>query len=288
MPEKERQSKISKCCCHKKNRNNILQLFNSIYYCMICSTFTFNNIAYKTIIPNNFKKIRENPPNLHWLTKQRNSYNFINKKDYLKLRSSIIKNIKKICSFFSLSLKTYFLSVEYFDNICSKTKVFSKNTLFQISLICINLASKFIENKTKSLEVQLVLKEKASKNYLEDEIYILQLLNYNLNIYTSYDILMDILFYGFIFENEDFNYEKLNLFYFNIEKILYTFSESNYYIDMTPKQIAISLIAFSRKLLNLNPFSENIKKIFMIKDSNENSYITGLKIIEKKIKIKNI
>ena len=288
MPEKERQSKISKCCCHKKNRNNILQLFNSIYYCIICSTFIFTNITYKTIIPNNFKKIRENPPNLHWLTKERDSYNFINKKDYLKLRSSIIKNIKKICSFFSLSLKTYFLSVEYFDNICSKTKVFSKNTLFQISLICINLASKFIENKTKSLEVQLVLKEKASKNYLEDEIYILQLLNYNLNIITSYDILMDILFYGFIFENEDFNYEKVNLIYFNIEKILYTFSESNYYIDMTPKQIAISLIAFSRKLLNLNPFSENIKKIFMIKDSNENSYITGLKIIEKKIKIKNI
>ena len=112
--------------------------------------------------------------------------------------------------------------------------------------------------------MQSTLKDKVSKNYLIDEVFVLKLLDYDLNIYTSYDIFMDILYCGFIFENEDINYKQINLIYYNIQKILYTFSESNSYIDMTPKQIAISMMAFSRELMNLHPFTSNIQKIFII------------------------
>ena len=285
------QHKISKFCNHKKNQYNTLLLFNSIKYCLICSKFIFKNISsyeysQKVIIPSNFNINKEYSQSLQLLENNNDQKNiFINKKDYLKLRSSIIKNMKGICSYFSLSFKTYFLSVEYLDRICSQTSSFNENILFQVSLFCIILASKFAENNLKALEVQSKLKEKVSKNFLVDEIYILKLLNYNLNLYTSYDILIDIMSFGFIFENEDFNYNILNILYSNIPKILYTFSQSNSYIDMTAKQVAISIIGFSRELINLNPFNENIRKIFKIDSKNENVYILGLKIIKKKIKI---
>lgn len=287
------QHKISKFCNHKKNKYNTVLLFNSIKYCLICSKFIFKNISsyeysQKVIIPSNFNINKEYSQSLQLLEKNNEQKNiFINKKDYLKLRSSIIKNMKDICSYFFLSFKTYFLSVEYLDRICSQISSFNENILFQISLFCIILASKFAENNLKALEVQSKLREKVSKNFLVDEIYILKLLNYNLNLYTSYDILIDIMSFGFIFENEDFNHNILNILYSNIPKILYTFSQSNSYIDMTAKQVAISIIGFSRELLNLNPFNENIRKIFKIDSKNENIYILGLKIIKKKIKIEN-
>ena len=289
MPD--HQYEMSKCCSHYKNRNCILKLFNSISYCMLCSCFIFQNISSfessnKTIKPNSFEINKDYIPSFEWLNKETTKNNsFVNKKGYLKLRPSIIKNMKKICSYFSLSLKTYFLSVEYFDKINSNTSSYNESTLFQISLFCIILATKFTENSAKALKVQSTLKEKASKNYLVDEVFVLKLLDYDLNIYTSYDIFMDILYCGFIFENEDYNYNQINLIYYNIQKILYTFSESNSYIDMTPKQIAISMMAFSRELMNLNPFTSNIQKIFMINKINEDIYIKGLKIIKKKIKI---
>ena len=283
MPD--HQYEISKCCSHYKNRNNILKLFNSISYCMICSCFIFQNISSfesssKTIKPNSFEINKDYTPSFHWLNKDSTKNNsFVNKKEYLKLRPSIIKNMKKVCSYFSLSLKTYFLSVEYFDKINSNTSSYNESTLYQISLFCIILASKFIENSTKALEVQSTLKDKVSKNYLIDEVFVLKLLDYDLNIYTSYDIFMDILYCGFIFENEDINYKQINLIYYNIQKILYTFSESNSYIDMTPKQIAISMMAFSRELMNLHPFTSNIQKIFKKKIKIENEEKGGKKRI---------
>ena len=290
MPEK--QYIISNSCCHTKNKNNIIELFKSISYCVICSTFIIKNISIesinKAIKPNNYEFNKYNPQNLAWIQNEAQStYNFINKKEYIKYRSSIIKNMKKICSHFSLSLKTYFSSIGYLDKICSTTALFDKNIIFQISLFCIILAAKYFENKEKAFEIQSNLKNTASKNYTFDEIYVLKLLNYDLNMNTPYDILMDILYYGFVFENEDFNIKKLNLLYKNMPKILYMFSESNSYIDMSPKQIGICLIGFCRELLNLNPFNDIIRIISMINNSNEKMYISGLNIIKKRIKIEN-
>lgn len=286
MPEN--QIIIPRCCCHNK-KNNIIKLFKSIDYCLICSTFIINTISLnKTIKPINFELTEDNSHNLLWNEKESNStYFFISKKEYLKIRSPIIKNIKKICTNFSLSLQTYFTSIEYLDKICSSISFFDQNMIFQISLFCIILASKFLENEEKALCIQSFLKETASKNYLFDEIYVLKLLNYNLNINTSYDIIMEILYYGFIFENEDFNFNQLNVLYKIIPKILYIFSESNSYIDMSPKGVGICLMGFCRELLNLNPFSDNIKTIFMINKEDEKLYISGLNIIKKRIKIEN-
>ena len=271
----------------------LLQLFNSLNYCIICSTFFFDNppsydFHIKTIKPNNYSNKNENISCSLWVSEEKNNSNiFLNKKDYLKQRSSLIKNIKNICRYFSLSLKTYFLSIEYLDKISSKIVIFNPYNLFQISLLCLILAVKFNEPGPKLLHLQQELKKNLSKNFLEDEIYVLQLLNYNLNIHTSYDILMEMLYFGFIFEGENCNYQKMNYIYSYLENILYIFTEVNSYINMTSKQIVLSIIGFARELLGLTPFNESIKKIYLINSKNENFYNLGLEIIKKKIKIES-
>ena len=96
---------------------------------------------------------------------------------------------------------------------------------------------------------------------------------------------MDVLHSGFIFEGEEFNPNKMSYIYSNLENILYIFSGVNSYIDMTPKQVAISIVGFARELLGLNSYSCTFKKVFMIEQSHENDYVSGLEIIKKKIKI---
>lgn len=288
MPE--HQHKASNCTLSNENKKNISHLFNSINYCFKCSAFIIYNSSLETKIkaikPKIFRSQEENPNNPLWIAlDNQNTYSFQNKKDYLKLRSPIIKNMKEICSFFSLSFKTFFTSIELLDKISSKLNFFDKTILIRISFFCIILACKFIENKQKALEVQTALKEKMSENYLIDEIYVLKLLDYDLNISTSYDVLMDILDYGFVFEDENFNFKKLCVLYYNIPKILYTFIECNSYLDMTRKQIAICIVGLCRELLDLNPFNDNIQKIFIIKENLQNIYISGLNIIKKRIKI---
>ena len=271
--------------CHS---NALFQIFNSLYYCMICSSFIITNsasheIKIKAIKPNNFIQSEIVPCPL-WSSEEKNEINsFINKKEYLKQRPSIIKYIKDIYIHFSLSLKTYFLSVAYLDNICTKVSSFNINYLLHMTILCIILAAKFNENAEKALEVQTILKTNISKNYLADEIYVLKLLNYKLNIHTSYDLLQDILKYGFIFEGENFNYRRLDSIYSIPVKTLYIFSEINSFIDMSLKQSVLIVIGFARELFGLIPFNDNIKKIFSIK--NEKFYNSGVKIIKKKIKI---
>ena len=285
MPDNKLKSKKH---CHS---NAIFQIINSLNYCMICSSFILNDKSsndsrIKTIKPNNYCNNNEITPCPLWsLEEKNNSNNFVNKKDYIKQRQPLIKNLKYICTYFSLSLKTYFLSIEYLDRISSKISFFNPNALFKISLLCLILAVKFNEHALKILEVQKGLKNDLSKNYLVDEIYVLKLLNYNLNVYTSYDMLKDILHFGFIFEGEDPDFKKSNYFYYNLEKILYFFSEINSYIEMTAKQTAVSITAYARELLDLAPFNETMKNIFLINHKNEHFYYSGLETIKKRIKI---
>ncbi len=275
-------------CC---NNNTLLKLINSLSYCMVCSSFIFKdttssiNSPIVSIKPDNYPK-NEEISSLLWSEEEKKESNlFINKKNYLKQRSPIIKNIKKICSYFSLSLKTYFLSIAYLDKICSKLSFFNQSAVFQISLFCLILAAKFNEKVSKATLVQNSLKKEISKNYAVDEMYVLQLLNHELNIYTSYDMLIDIMNFGFVFQGENFNCKKLNYIYLYLEKMLYIVSEINSFIDFTSKQIALSIVGFARELLDLIPFTDIFKKIFLIDSENEQNYVSGLNLIKKRIKI---
>lgn len=287
MPEIKINTKAN--CNHS---TSLFCLFKTINYCFICSVFSFLDssscLTIKTIKPTNYMNNKEPLRNLLWaLNETENKKSFANKKEYTKYRTHTIRNIKKLCQDFSFSLKTYFLSIEYLDNICSKIISFNPKTLFQISLICLLLAVKFNEQTMKAQEFHSLVKHNIPKNYLADEIYILQLLDYKLNIITPYDILKDILNCGFVFEGENYDCIKMNYVYCKLETILFIFSETNSYIGMTSKQIAISFIGFARELMNLTPYNNMFKKIFLINPQNEQSYISGLKTIKKKIIIED-
>ena len=162
---------------------------------------------------------------------------------------------------------------------------FNQSYLLHISIICIILAAKFNEQGYKVLQLKNSLEKNISKNYSIDEIYVLQLLNYKLNMHTSYDMILDFMNYGFIFEGEDFNYRKINYIYSIPEKNLYIFSEINSYVDITEKQIAVCIIGFARELFGLTPLKKNIKKICCINSKYEKIYHSGLKVIKKKSKL---
>jgi len=255
---------------HKKNY--LLEISPKIFFCGKCSS---------AIIKDNIGKIKSTIKPLKYHTKlenvyfsflqksnENNIYNYSNYKGFMKIRLESIKNIKKKCEEFKLKMKTYFLALDYFLQICSILTYFSKSNLVEIIDICIILAAKTNETKDKARQIKLVLAGNISSNkYIKDEQYILSKLNYDLIRITSYDILIDVIKCGFIFNDEEFNSNILNSVYNQIENMLYLFSETKHYINMSPKETAIGIMGLAREILGLSAFSENIQVVFMnVKD----------------------
>lgn len=260
----------------------------SLYICSICSSLLLesqNSSGEKTFIstikPLNFSSQLEIIPSflsqINFSIFSQKKIFFQNKQEYLKYRSDCIKKLKSICNALSLSQKTYFLALDYFDRICSKIKIFIKDYLEDIIFFCLILASKFYENFSKNEEVRQKIKK---KNIFSDEIYILSLLDFELNNLTAHEYIKEILNFGFVFEGESIvNEKKLKNIYLLVEKIAYIFTENNLYIDMTPYQIAIGVIAIARKLLGLEPFSELFKRVFISNNNNRNNnYVNNNRI----------
>jgi len=264
-----------KCLHEKKGRSEINP---KISLCFNCSSVIFKNESGKEIYtkkPSKYYIQQETStplflsiPDIH------KPYTFINKIDYQKIRISIVKKMKIFCSNFKLSKKTFFLALDYFDRICSKMTAFDIEDLLQISQFCIILAAKFHESQIKGIQVKLILG--LTNNYAKDELYLLQLLDYNLYVHTSYDIMMDIMHTGFLFNDEKFSLKKMNLIYGKMENMLYFFSETKYYIEMTHKEIALAIIGLIRETLGLIAYNNIIKDVFM----NEYTNVQKIMIIK--------
>ena len=274
-------------CPHQKTA--ISEINSKLSLCFKCSSVIFKNDSgqeISTIKPSKYSTQQETATPLFLsIPDNHTPYNFRNKPAFQKIRNSIVKKMKKFCSFFNLSKKTYFLSLDYFDRICSKMMGFEMQALLQISQLTIILASKFHEpqNKTRQIKLSLGL----TNNYSQDELYILQLLDYDLCVHTSYDILMDIMHTGFLFADEKFSLKKMNFLYGKMENMLFFFSEKNYYIDMTHKEIALSLIGLIRETLGLIAYNNILKSIFMNENTDIQSYYACLKKLRKCFKIKD-
>lgn len=277
---------------HKKNY--LLEFSPKISFCGKCSS---------AIIRDNLGNTKSTIKPLKYHTKWENVsfaflnktninkvYNFSNYKGFMKIRLEFVKIIKNKCKTLQLNLKTYFLALDYFLQICSILTSFVNESLLEIADICIILAAKTNEAKDKAKKIKFILLGNTSTNkYIKDEQYILGKLNYDLFRITTYDILMDILKCGFIFNDEQFNFNILNSVYNQIENMLYLFSETKHYINMSPKEIAIGIMGLAREILGLSAFNENIKIVFMdIKeydDIHKYNYLKCLNKIRKCFKI---
>ena len=216
-------------------------------------------------------------------------YKFSNEKTYNKIRRDFVKKMKLYCKQLNLNLKTFFSALEYLDRVCSTLSNFETNILNQILDLCLILSAKLNENMNKAMEVKHYLCGSSKKNYISDEFFMLKkLLKYDLIKITSYDILMDILKCGFIFNDEDFQIKKMNSVYDKIEDMLYLFSESKNWITMSPKEIAMGIIGWARDYLGLVPFSKNIQTVFLNEVDDVHNYLKCLNKIKKCFKIKEV
>lgn len=268
----------------------IYEISQTISYCSKCSCALITDRSGKTISTIQPKKYHahENvslPTFLH-KSDSNAKYSFLNDKLYNKIRVNFVKKMKSNCKKLKLNLKTFFTALEYFDRICSIFASFQTETLNQISDLCIILSAKLNENITKAYEVKNILCGSSKKNYVKDELYLLQILKYDMIKVTSYDILRDILACGFIFSDEDYQEKKLNSIYEKIENMLYLFSESKHWIYMSPKEIAMGIVGWARNFLGLVPFSKNIQIVFLSEFNDIYSFIKCFNKIKKCFKIK--
>ena len=79
----------------------------------------------------------------------------------------------------------------------------------------------------------------------------------------------------------------MDIIYEKIVIILYLFSESRYYIDMTYKEISLAIIGFVRETLGLETFNNIIKNIFMNDSNDVEIYLLCLDKIKKCFKFIN-
>ena len=272
-------------CPHEKTA--ISEVNSKISLCFKCSSVIYKNDSgqkISTIKPSRYSVTQETATPLFLsIPDNHTPYNFRNKSDFQKIRISIVKKMKNFCSFFNLSKKTYFLSLDYFDRICSKMLGFELQDLLQISQLAIILASKFHEpqNKTREIKVYLGL----TNTYSQDELFLLRLLDYDLYAHTSYDILIDIMHTGFLFNDEKFSKKKMNFLYGKMENILYFFSETKLYIEMTNKEFALAIVGLIRETLGLIAYNDIIKNTFMSQDTDIQNYYSCLNKLRKCFKI---
>ena len=249
---------------HKKQYR--LEVTQKVSFCYRCSTAIIKDKSGNEITA--IKPLRYHIPQetcipiFLTISDKHNPYLFYNKSDYIKIRRDIVKQMKLFCQYFELSKKTFFLALDYFDRILTIITTSKLEDLMRISQLCIILAAKFQENCVKGMQVKK-LSMKTSTNYAQDELFLLRLLDYKLHTFTCYDILVDMLNAGFLFNDEDFSIKKMDLIYDKIESMLYLFSESKYYIDWTHKEIALATIGLIRESFGLPAFSKNIKSVFM-------------------------
>ena len=269
---------------------NIYNEHSNISYCSICSsiiitTETKNEIS--TVKPKKFDFPCDMDLSL-FLSKDDTLCSVNVKKVYLKIRQRVIRELKVINTKFALSYQTFFLAVTYLDSICSKLSSFEYDAIALIAKFCIILAAKFSEEGNKAYQVENEFRSRISSDYRSDEIYVLKLLNYDLNIDTSYSILSMMMRMGFLFEDEVFDLKKMHILYNQLDKMLYAFVESRLYPEMTPKQIALSIIGFARESLGLEAFSNNIRIAYgcNCSESKMSFYHNGLRKVETCLKVK--
>ena len=281
MPE----TKTQLCPTHQEFQS-YRQRTPILLYCILCSSIALVSEARTALTP--LKPLSYKFSNeIDFMTMSFTVGNYNRKKEYLKIRQKIIREMKQIAQSYSLENQTFFLSVAYLDKICEKITVFNYDEIKGISVFCIILASKFYETSYVGMQIENDYKSKLSSNYKSDEIYILQLLDYKLNIVTVYDILNQIKSAGFVFQAENFPHKKLNMLYAQVDKMAMAFIDNKSFIDYTPKQIAFAIIGFLRNSFNLESFSLPLKLIFNLNIKNfDQEYMDGYNKIKNCFRIK--
>ena len=173
---------------------------------------------------------------------------------YLKKRKRIISDLQKLSIKMKYSDSTFYRTLYYLDNILGKMSEISikKTTYFTLAYFLISGKFNEIDIFEPDLNDFFDFSDKIKLSIEEIckyEMLALQLIDYNVIIYSTYDWLMVLLNNGFIFENEIENNSNniINNIYNYIKKSLAMITSRSFFVKYHPLQIAFSLIHFGRE-----------------------------------------
>ena len=288
--------KKKQCTHSNSNSKELIPNFPEkiYYYCIDCGCiilklnnnndgylYTTKPLLYQERVDLNPLDIFNNFKNLE--------YPIINSSwSYFKNRQRNINLLQKYLTYYKYSESTFYLALHYLDTIYSSLNGSivqkKKNELFVIN--CLLIAGKFYEKDSFqpritrfcSIGIQYDIDE---IDICRNEIEVLKLLNYKLNVITAYDILGYLLFNGIIFEIEIENRMKefSHIIYCYAKKIFNDIILSNIAIQFSPIQIVFSVIHLTRKNFNLKQNYFNVIKKFY--NYHLNDYKTCLNICKK-------
>ena len=192
------------------------------------------------------------------------SNNSINK--YLNFRNIGINQIKILSNLFSFSKISYYKAIHYLDQIYINNPSISIDLIEKISSVCLLLSVQFNEccSQNSNIDIKTFIQFLLSKikNLNEIEILCLKNLDYNLEIYSSYDYLNLFFSHGLIFPNENKIIEQnedsniINL-YLKCVNILDIIIEDYNCLGYTQYIIAVSIIGMvltQSKLFSIETF----------------------------------
>ncbi len=223
-----------------------------ISYCTKCGNLSYKNIPSLSIQFNS-KYLFEIDPFLLKFKHSKKiidfSNNSINK--YLNFRNIGINQIKILSNLFSFSKISYYKAIHYLDQIYINNPSISIDLIEKISSVCLLLSVQFNEccSQNSNLDIKTFIQFLLSKikNLNEIEILCLKNLDYNLEIYSSYDYLNLFFSHGLIFPNEKKTIEQnedsniINL-YLKCVNILDIIIEDYNCLGYTQYIIAVSII----------------------------------------------
>ena len=244
-------------CNHEKS--NIKSTIYNQSYCSNCGILIIKktqNELGNFIKPLKFSNKTILDPLIHLINLKKNSFNkekTINITNYYKTNDNV-----------------FFISLSYLDRIMSKIN-FLERLDFQMYIIAsFILGEKLIEKDAFPFDYNNFISfendyEYESEEIQEAEIEILQELNYDICDITSFEVLLHILYCGFIFENEINDYNKVSQMYNFTLRMLTKLILSDIHLKFDSYSIAFSIIHLCRKYFELP--SENmmyLKFIYMI------------------------
>ena len=213
---------------------------------------------------------------------------------YLKIRKIVMTYLQKLSMKMKYSDSTFYRALYYLDNTMRTIVDINSKQILYFTIAFFIISGKYNENDIFEPDLNdfIQFHEKyilQIDEMIKYEIICLQLIDYNLINYSSYDWLMVLLSNGFIFEDEISNKPSniINNIYNYIKKCLALITAKSFFFQYNPFKIAFSLIQIGREKYigeDDGKYFKFIKDLYKVKFSDyENCY----KEIKNEILISN-
>ena len=239
-------------CCHE----NISQSDNH-FHCTYCGCIIPSSGTLPILDPSTSTVIKVSPIDLvkdMLSSLPKNLFSVKNIK-FVEKRKNVFEWIMNACIRLNLTKRTAHVAAFYTDFVLNSNEYGEENH-FPIALACLYIASKFSDFDQNVPFLQDFLRVTKLKlepvKIKEVEIYLLKSLGWNLRIATVYEIVMNFLTYGVLFENDIYLSNPVNYLHAKlISHYAQFFSDQILvepeFLDYDLLSIATSIIYVSRK-----------------------------------------